>query len=176
MKQIIVASTNPVKINCTLTAFEQVFPMENFEIDGVATPSGVSHQPKTEEETLQGAMNRIDYIKQYHKSADYYVSIEGGLKGTELGYDAFAWVVIQDNHKIGRAQTATFELPKKLTHLIDKGMELGHADDLIFKRKDSKRKNGSVGLLTKNIIDRKEYYRHAVILALIPFLNEELYN
>jgi non-canonical (house-cleaning) NTP pyrophosphatase len=30
-------------------------------------------------------------------------------------------------------------------------------------------------LLTHDVIDRKKYYEHAVILALIPFLNPDHY-
>jgi|GEM_PF-142537 len=176
LKRIIVASTNPVKISCALTAFEQAFPHEKFKVAGTETPSGVSHQPLSEEETLKGAQNRLEFIKAYQKDADYFVSIEGGLKKNEMGYDAFAWVIVHDKRKTGKAQTATFELPEPINSLIDQGLELGYADDKIFKRKDSKRKNGSVGILTKNIIDRTEYYRHALILALIPFLNKELYK
>lgn len=53
-------------------------------------------------------------------------------------------------------------------------MELGQADDIVFGQINSKQKQGTVGALTKNEIDRSEYYRHAVILVLSPFVNPEL--
>jgi len=55
------------------------------------------------------------------------------------------------------------------------GMELGTANDLVFSQTNSKQKNGAVGLLTHNKVDRTELYRQAVILALIPFVNPDLY-
>jgi non-canonical (house-cleaning) NTP pyrophosphatase len=76
---------------------------------------------------------------------------------------------------VGKARTATFDLPKKIIELIDSGMELGDADDVIFNRKNSKQKNGAVGILTKDLIDREKYYTHAIIMALIPFNNMDLY-
>jgi len=176
LKSIIVASANPVKIKSTKTAFEQVFPNENFQISGTESPSGVSLQPMSEEETLAGALNRLEFIKKYQNTADFFVSIEGGVRESRGFYEAFAWIIVQSKKLTGKAQTASFTLPRQINGLIDQGLELGHADDKIFKRKDSKTKNGSVGILTKNLIDRTEYYRHAIVLALIPFMNSDLYK
>jgi len=86
-----------------------------------------------------------------------------------------AWIYIVSADKIGKARTASFFLPKRITELLDKGYELGDADDIVFKMKDSKKKNGAVGILTKNITSRAEYYKEAVILALIPFINKDLF-
>jgi non-canonical (house-cleaning) NTP pyrophosphatase len=52
---------------------------------------------------------------------------------------------------------------------------LGHADDRVFGRENSEQTNGAVGLLTKDLIDRTAYYEHAVVLALVPFVNPGLY-
>jgi non-canonical (house-cleaning) NTP pyrophosphatase len=54
-------------------------------------------------------------------------------------------------------------------------MELGVANDMVFNETNSKQKNGAVGLLTHNQIDRVELYRAGVVLALIPFVNQGLY-
>ena len=94
-------------------------------------------------------------------------------KGKEM--QVFAWIFIQSKDMKGKARTATFDLPKKIIELIDSGMELGDADDIVFHRKNSKQKNGAVGILTKDLIDRERYYTHAIIMALIPFNNMELY-
>jgi non-canonical (house-cleaning) NTP pyrophosphatase len=54
-------------------------------------------------------------------------------------------------------------------------MELGDADDLVFGRQNSKQKSGAVGLLTHNRVTRRTLYEQAVVLALIPFINPDLY-
>jgi len=46
----------------------------------------------------------------------------------------------------------------------------------VFGRKDSGKKNGTVGHLTKGLIGRQEYYEQAAALALIPFVNDEWYS
>lgn len=56
-----------------------------------------------------------------------------------------------------------------------RGFELGNATDQVFDQKSSKQKSGSVGILTNDIIDRTQSYVDAVILALIPFKNQNLY-
>jgi non-canonical (house-cleaning) NTP pyrophosphatase len=57
--RLIIASTNPVKVQSALHGFRLMFPDETFTTEGVSVPSGVSDQPMTDEETLQGALNRI---------------------------------------------------------------------------------------------------------------------
>ena len=58
MKTLVVASTNPVKIQAALDGFRRMFPADEFEARGVSVPSGVTDQPMTDAETLQGALNR----------------------------------------------------------------------------------------------------------------------
>ena len=175
MKKVIVASKNPVKIQCSRLAFEKVFPQESFEFIGLSVPSGVSDQPMTDEETLQGAINRTKNARDASPEADFWIGIEGGIDRTEKQMDAFAWVYVATANAEGQARTATFQLPPKIVALIDEGMELGHADDLVFKRENSKHKSGAVGILTHGLINRAQYYEPAVVLALIPLSNPELY-
>ena len=74
-----------------------------------------------------------------------------------------------------KARTGTFFLPNELVKLIKDGKELGEADDIVFKRSNSKQENGAVGILTGDVIDRTKYYTEAVVLSLIPFKNIDLY-
>lgn len=73
------------------------------------------------------------------------------------------------------SKTGTFLLPSSLARLVLDGMELGHADDKVFGRVNSKQKSGTVGILTDGIINRTEYYEHALILALIPWIRPDVY-
>ena len=175
IKKVIIASKNPVKINATKLAFEQMFPEKVFQFEGVNVSSDISDQPMSDNETLSGAMNRSNNAKAEYMDADYWIGIEGGVHKKDNEMQVFAWISIQSNEIEGKARTATFDLPKKIIELIDSGMELGDADDIIFSRKNSKQKNGAVGILTADLIDREKYYIHAIIMALIPFNNVDLY-
>lgn len=177
MPLITVASTNPVKIQAALNGFQRLFPEQAFEAAGVAVPSGVDHQPMTDAETLQGALNRLANARAAAPSADYWIGIEGGVDADAQGLAAFAWIVVEGRDGLqGRARSGTFLLPPPVTALIRQGVELGEADDRVFGRSDSKRANGAIGLLTADVIDRAALYEHAVILALVPFKNPDLYG
>lgn len=170
-----VGSKNPVKINCTLSAFQKVFPNDSVLVEGVSVPSGVADQPMSDQETHQGALNRTRKAKQEHSDAQYWVGIEGGIEDGDAGMEAFAWVTILSENQHGQARTATFQLPPKIQKLVHQGIELGEADDIVFDRKNSKQSNGAVGILTNDLLDRAAYYEPAVVLALIPFLHPDLY-
>ncbi len=76
----------------------------------------------------------------------------------------------------GYAKTGSFLLPPALCDLVlNQNTELGHADDKVFQRVNSKHGQGTVGKLTDGEIDRAEYYVHALKLALIPWIRPELY-
>lgn len=173
--KVIVGSKNPVKLNCTRIAFQKVFPDDRIACEGVSAPSGVADQPMSDAETLEGAINRATNTRKLAPGADYWVGIEGGLMTNDGEMEAFAWVYIVSNTHSGKARTATFQLPARIRDLINQGIELGVADDMVFKRENSKQGNGAVGILTHDLIDRTQYYEPAVILALIPFVNKELY-
>ena len=171
-----VASLNPVKTQAVINGFQRMFPDVEFSIQNVSVPSGVSHQPLTDAETLQGALNRVLRASQQLPQADYWVGIEGGVEATSQGeMIAFAWVVVYDSERVGRGRTGTFYLPHAISDLVRQGKELGEADDIIFGRVNSKQENGAVGLLTGDVINRAQFYEQAVILALIPFKNSGLY-
>jgi len=129
----------------------------------------------TDNETLRGALNRVQNARALEPDAHYWVGIEGGVDTHSGSVESFAWVVvIGKDERTGKARTAAYYLPEETAKLVREGMELGHADDLVFGRTNSKQSSGSVGLLTDDVIDRFAYYVQAVILALIPFKNANL--
>lgn len=177
MKKIVVASTNPVKIETTQNGFKKMFPKENFSVQGISAKSDVPDQPMSEEETLRGATNRANHVSKLVPDADYWVGIEGGLAEINEDLQAFAWIVIKSKDGIiGKGRTGSFFLPNKIIDLIKQGKELGEADDIVFGRINSKQGNGAVGILTHNVLTRATFYEPAVVLALIPFKNLELYK
>ncbi len=140
-KTIIIASKSPVKIEAVKIGFKKVFPDSKFIYENISVPSGVSDQPKTNEETFQGALNRCKNAFDKLNNGDYWIGIEGGIQKRNRETEAFAWVYIKTRTKIGKARTASFFLPEKISKLIEQGIELGEADDIVFGLKDSKKQN-----------------------------------
>ena len=89
---------------------------------------------------------------------------------------AFTVVIEQKTGYISKAQTSSFYLPPEIIKLLREGKELGEANDIVFKKHNSKHQTGAVGLLTNEIVTRSAYYEQALVLALIPFVNRAMYE
>ncbi|MCG6187934.1 inosine/xanthosine triphosphatase [Maribellus maritimus] len=171
--KIVVASENPVKINAVKEGFLVFYSA--IEVESIKVGSGVPDQPVSDLETKLGAHNRAVGAKQKIPDANFWVGIEGGIEHSEKGTTAFAWIVVLSENGSGEARTTTFLLPPAIANLVKNGRELGAAIDVVFNRENSKQKQGAVGLLTKNEISRTQLYIQAVQLALIPFINPDLF-
>lgn len=169
MLVIKVASANPAKIAAVESAFAAVFPEQTLEVEGIAVPSGVADQPMSSEETLSGAMNRIAALALYQ--ADFRVAIEAGLDGEFT----FAWMVIEHQGRIGKARSASLMLPPLALAKLQQGEELGDVMDQMFQQHNIKQKGGAIALLTQHKLSRSSVYHQALILAMIPFLNPQLF-
>lgn len=179
--KVVIASKNPVKIQAVKTAFLNMFLLDDIEFIPLDVKTKTPDQPVGDKQTLQGAATRAmnafkDCIDTDNKG-DYYIGIEGGIDFTLQGVVSFAYTYIRSKEGIlNYTKTPNFVLPPAVGDLIGAGMELGDADDIVFKDKNSKQKNGAVGILTKGLINRTAYYTQALILALIPYANKELYK
>ena len=175
MKKVVVSSLNPVKLEAVQNGFKRLFPEEDFKFIQIAVDSGVSDQPMTDMDSRKGAFNRATNAQDVISDGDFWVGVEGGCDYLDGDMVAFAWIVVQGNQKWGSARTALFRLPREVQRLVESGLELGLADDKVFGEENSKQNSGAVGLLTGDVVTRTTLYEQAVILALIPFKNQDLY-
>ncbi len=166
--KVVVASKNPVKVAATKKAFEDVFK-QTIDIFAYDVPSGVSEQPKSDEESLRGALNRVEEVILLEPNADYYVGIEAGIEDGEDGMESFSWQVVANHNKKSKTKTQTIFLIEPLAELIRQGYELGHAIDKVFNKENSKQKQGAVGVMTQGLVSREKLYYDAIVLALIDF-------
>jgi inosine/xanthosine triphosphatase len=176
MKHIIVASENPVKLQATIHGFERMFPETKFSIEGLSVMSGVNAQPIGNDETYQGACNRVEAIELSNPDADYWIGLEGGVEIDNEEIAATAWIVIKSRDgQFGKGKAGMFILPPAVSKHIHEGKELGVATDIVFSKTNSKQAGGTIAELTNGLITRTSYYEEAVVCALIPFKNPELY-
>jgi inosine/xanthosine triphosphatase len=140
--KVAVGSKNPVKIAATKEAFKKLFPEEQWEVIGIEVASGVPDQPMSDEESISGARNRaIKSMKEL--DTDYGVGLEGGLQEISGHWFDNGWIVVVDkNGNEGVGSTVKMPTPAKLMELIYQGIELGIANDMVFKTKNSKHAEG----------------------------------
>ena len=175
MKKVAVGSTNPTKIQATKLAFEKVFPTETWEVIGIKVSSGISDQPMSASEAIQGATNRAKKALD-QTSADFGVGLEGGMQEIDGRWIETGWCVIV-NHKqeMGIGSSIHMQVPSKLIHHIKQGQELGTATDIAFETIESSKKQGFFGLMTNGHLDRTQAYSDGVIASLTRFLHPHLY-
>ncbi|WP_416308088.1 inosine/xanthosine triphosphatase [Neptunicella sp. SCSIO 80796] len=172
--KVIVGSQNPVKVNAVKNALDAVFEPSLIECIGINTPSGVADQPLTADETRLGAENRVKYCQAQHR-ADYYIAIEGGVDQFEYGAATFAYVVISDGQSQSVGRSANLPLPDSIYQALLRGEELGPLIDKLFNTHNIKQKGGAISLFTNGHATRESAYYQALILAMAPFLNPDLY-
>lgn len=174
--KVAVGSNNPVKIKAAEDAFKTLWPDKAWDVKGIKVASGVSDQPMSDEVSIKGAGNRakrtIDTL-----NADFGVGLEGGLQRIGKRWFDCGWAcVVNKKGEIGIASTVRIETPAKLMKLIKQGKELGEANDLYFKKKNSKQGQGHFGLMTNGTITRAEGYKDGLIMALTRFLHPEIWK
>lgn len=173
--KIIVGSTNPVKIGAARSAMTTLYPEMNIDCDGVHAPSGVADQPMTEAETQAGAVNRVKYCQAHHQ-ADIYLAMEGGVDLYDHGPATFAHIAIADSQRVSVGRSALLPLPLAVYHALTQGQELGHVMDELFNTVNIKQQGGAISLLTQGHATRQSTYTQAIILAMAPMLNPELFE
>ena len=171
---VAVGSKNPAKVSAVEEVFKEVFGAE-VEVLGFSVDTVVSKQPLNEE-TVVGAHNRAKRAFEVG-DADYGVGIEGGL--VELGgrwYSLGFVAIIDRSGEVGTGASGWFECPKIVLDEIWKGRELADVMDEVSGTRDSRSELGAIGILTKNRVTRKDLYAHGVYMALVPFINRELWR
>lgn len=172
---VLVGSTNPVKVAATQKAFGQYF--DTVAAEGVAVDSGVADQPIGAAEAFRGARNRAEAVRDQRGDAAYFVGIEGGLLMRDGRGFAFGAMHIMDaeGHS-GQGASPQFELPPQVTRALHAGDELGDVIDRITGQTNTKKRFGAAGFFTQGTVSRKMLYVQGLTMALAPFLRTELYR
>lgn len=186
--KIIVGSLNPVKIQAVKLAYHRLLPDSDCFVEGEKCDSGVSHQPIGFDEILTGAHNRAlellrrnrpkDKTKKTQK-IDFFVGIEAGF--AEIMPDIFLdyqfCVIYNHSKKKSIGCGAGLSFPKEIINqlLKNRKIELGDIMAKISGNPGIKVNEGAIGYFSHGIIDRVEITKQSVEMALIPFINEELY-
>lgn len=156
--KIIIGSMNPAKIK----AVQISFPMA--DVAGIEVGSRVSSQPFSDDETLEGAVNRARECAASTKGA-IGIGLEGGVMQIDDKLYLCNWGALVDaNHNIFTAGGARIPLPDSISIELNKGKELGDVMDEYAKKQGIRKKEGAIGVFTNNIIDRTTMFSHIVSL------------
>lgn len=171
---VAVGSTNPVKIRAVRKGFSRAF--RGVQVTTADVSSGVRDQPRTRLEALSGARNRAVAAKRKARS-DFGVGIEAFVSHVSSHYFTQACcVVVGPDGSEGISFSTAIELPDVVAQKVKRGGEVGPVMDRVIGRKDTKKKLGIVGYLTKGALPRYTVYANAVVVALARYISPEIYN
>lgn len=174
MEKIAIGSKNPVKVKAVKNAVRRIWP--NVDFYSIDVDSGISNQPRSNEEAIEGALNRAR-LSLEKIMADLGVGLEGCTFDTEYGMFVTGWVAVVDRYgRLGLGTSGGVLLPENIAVEIRDGKELGPVMDSFLGQYNIKHKQGTIGVLTNGLISRTKSFEIAVIYALARFINYDLYK
>jgi inosine/xanthosine triphosphatase len=176
--RVVVGSKAPPKVEAVREVLVEYLLFKDCTVDFVDVPSDVSSHPMTPEELLAGANNRA---RAAFKDCDFSVGIEDGSvewPGTRTGLFTLSLCAIYDGKEFFHGISCGFESPLAVTGLVKNGVELSDAWAQTGLHRGSKigYGQGSIGLLTKGRVPRKEQIKQGIRMALIELENPGLYS
>ena len=156
--KVIIGSHNKAKIKAVRRAFKDHL------IYRVDSPSNVSKQPTTDEETLSGAMNRTLYCHNQYPN-DISIGLEGGVMLINGDLYLCNWgVLMSPLTKTITASGARIKLPQSFKSDLFAGVELSELIDAYSNKHDTRQSEGAIGIFTEGIIDRIAMFEHVALL------------
>ncbi|MFK9091144.1 DUF84 family protein [Bacillus salipaludis] len=158
--KIIIGSKNPAKINAVKNSFDD----QEADFVTIDIPSGVNAQPFSDEESIEGAINRaIGALKQ--GNGDIGIGLEGGVHETSHGLLLCNWgALAMTNMEPIIAGGARFRLPEEVAARLRAGDELGPVMDEYAKMENVRKHEGAIGIFTNGMINRVEMFTHVTKL------------
>lgn len=154
MSRIIIGSTNPAKVKAVQAVFT------NDEVVPILVESGVSAQPKSDEETLRGAINRAKRAKRY---GDIGIGLEGGVAYTAYGLFLCNYgALVDEKGNIYVAGGLRIPLPQEVQLRLAQGLELGDVMDELTKRRGIRHEEGAIGVFTANHVKRADMFEQII--------------
>jgi len=154
--KIIIGSKNPTKIK----AVKDIFL--NDEVISLDVPSHVSVQPYSDEETMEGAINRA---KQCSTDEAIGIGLEGGVMYIQNQLFLCNWgALVTPNHNVYTASGARIPLPDEIDVQLKAGFELGDLMDIYAMKKEVRNNEGAIGIFTNEQVSRHDMFAHVVKL------------
>lgn len=176
--KINVGSTNPTKVAAVAESGAEYPLLQNAEVLGVDAGVDLYGHPKTLGEVVEGA---IDRAKKVFKDCDYSFGLEGGLMAvphSKTGYMEVGACAIYDGKEFHLGLSPAYEWPKKVTELILSGLDGSQALKAagITDHEKVGTVHGGIWYLSGGKMDRKEYTKLSIRMAMVHLENPQYYQ
>ena len=175
--KIAIGTLNKAKNEAVQRVITKIWP--EAEYFPIKTNSQIREQPLTDEEGIEGAINRANHALQLTPQADYAVGLEGTVDTNKYGMFLSGWVaIINRNGEVGIGCSGKVLMPKYLSSRIIEGGELGPIVQELLNdtNNEVRHSSGTNGLLTNNLYTRIDEFETATLCALAKFVSSEIYQ
>ncbi|KAB8138327.1 DUF84 family protein [Gracilibacillus oryzae] len=156
--KVIIGSTNKAKRQ----AVQTVFGAEIVKSEPV--PSNIKEQPMSDEETMEGAINRAQNCHVLHPDA-VCIGLEGGVTYIRNQLYLCNWgALVSPGGRVYVASGARIPLPKTIEEKINDGIELGKIMQDLTNVANIRQHSGAIGILTNHWVSRETMFVHVVRL------------
>lgn len=152
--KFVLSSTNKAKTKATKQVLAEFFP--DFELECLDVESGVSKTPDTDDEGIQGCLNRISQAKIKSPSADGYLGLEGIITKNSFGVFICGWCVVELKDKQGIGCSAKVQLPNFIANKIE---TFGQLSNLVKESYPSELVSEMDVIGTNGVVTNKGYTR-----------------
>ncbi|MFJ8245839.1 DUF84 family protein [Peribacillus asahii] len=158
--RVAVGSKNPAKVEAVMKVFSEA------EVLSLSVESGVSAQPFSDEETIEGAVNRAKNCLQ-HSDAEIGIGLEGGVVQTKQGLFLCNWgAMTTRDGGVWVAGGARIVLPDVVAKRLEQGEELGPVMDDFTQKANIHKKEGAIGVFTNERMTRVKMFEHIMSMLL----------
>jgi len=169
--KIAVGSENPAKLEAAKIVVKKLF--SKAKVLAVKVNSGVDAQPKSDKETILGAINRAKIALKRAK-ADFGIGMEGGIHKIGKSWFECGWIAVVDkNGKIGLGSSGRWQVSRRIVKDLHRGYELAEVFESLTNRKGIHLEEGVMGVITNGHLPRHHAYSHGVFFAFAPFISDK---
>jgi inosine/xanthosine triphosphatase len=178
----LIGSRRAAKVDGARAAIEAIAAVDARFRDASIEPRDVGDVapvlPTSVEATVAGAQARAHALLERfaHGRAVVAIGLEGGMTPLPVGgkYGLITWAAVSDGERWSYGGGGTIALPDAIARAVLTGRELGDVMDELAGA-SVRGTRGAWGMLTRDLVGRRDAYKLAVLAALAPFYNPALY-
>ena len=176
--KFVIGTNNQVKIEAISKVIKDVIESSEYDVEGYDVPSGVPVTPFNEQ-TVEGARNRVTALHKMSLAADYYVGLESGIVERYGNLYEEAWCVIKSKNKTVSGYSSGLRLPDYIVKRM-KAENLQHYEVMRLLRSELGHPNDkdTWGNYSHKMLVRRISFEEATRNALVQLFapTESLYH
>jgi non-canonical (house-cleaning) NTP pyrophosphatase len=188
---VAIASIRKPKVAAVQAVFRRLarqlnLAAEKLVFDDFDIGSGVEETPKSLERIMQGARSRALNLRnlciEKSKDAAFVIGLEGGLfsvDGSSFGRQTFlqSWACVLSDGRESFGASGAILVPQSIAGpVINENQSLSDVIDRTAMQQDIRSKQGTWGILSRDLITRQASFEVALTSALAPFYNPVFYR